>query len=235
MLIIEYWNGIQTVVNTPTVRTTTTSTGATTWINCGGTWTNCGASGGGNGGATGTALFGSGSGGGGGVTTGCYTTQIVNTFIEIDEEQYVQHAEYYELARQRGVVFRIRTAEETRLRAEATERLRIVAEQAQRERQVILDKARNLLLSHLSAQQRETFEKNKWFVVVGGRSKTEYRIRTDYGTAGNIDVMAKGKKVASLCCHCRSDIPNEDQFLAQKIALQWDEDNFLKIANRRAA
>src|SRR5258706_16338776 len=105
MPIIEYWNGIQTVVNTPTVWTTMNTATAST----GSTWINCGAGGGG--------LFGDGGG-------TCYATQMANPFIqtadtfvgiiEMDEEQYVQHAEYYELARQRGVVFRIRTAEQTR-------------------------------------------------------------------------------------------------------------------------
>src|SRR5258706_2940784 len=176
------------------------------------------------------------SSGTGNAIASCYTTQTAFVgVIEIDEEDYVNHAEQYELARQRGVQFHIRTAEETRLRAEAAERVRVIAEQIERERQVIRERARELLISHLTTEQRKTFEKNKWFVVVGGKTKTEYRIRTDYGIAGNIDVMAKGKKVASLCCHCRSDIPNEDQFLAQKIALMWDEDAFLKTANRRAA
>ncbi len=168
-------------------------------------------------------------------TADAIANTFVNGFIEIDEEDYVNHAEYYELARQRGIQFRIRTAEETRLRAEAAERARVAAEHARRERDAVIARARELLLSHLTAEQRETVEKNKWFVVVGGRTKTEYRIRTDYGIAGNIEVLSKGKKVATLCCHCNHAIPNNDQFLAQKIALQYDEDNFLKIANRRAA
>jgi hypothetical protein len=40
---------------------------------------------------------------------------------------------------------------------------------------------------------------------------------------------------ARLCCHCDAAIPACDQFLAQKLALQWDEDEFLRKANRRAA
>src|SRR5258706_2977497 len=176
--------------------------------------------------------------------TGCYISQMANTFvgvIEIDEDEYMNHAEQYELARQRGIQFRVRTAEETRIRAEASERERVKVEQSIRERQAIRkrqairERAREMLISHLTTEQRESFEKNRWFVVFSGKSKTEYHIRTDYGIAGNIDVMAKGRKVASLCCHCRSDIPNEDQFLAQKIALMWVEDNFLKTANRCAA
>src|SRR5260221_8541441 len=99
--------------------------------------------------------------------TDCYINQMHNTFfgvIEIDEDEYMNHAEQYELARQRGIQFRVRTAEETRIRAEAAERERIKVERIERERQVIRERARELLVSHLTTEQRETFEKNRWFV-----------------------------------------------------------------------
>jgi hypothetical protein len=153
----------------------------------------------------------------------------------VDEDEYVNHTEYYELARQRGVIFRIRTAEEKRLAEEAAEQARIVREQRELERQAAKRRAHELLLSYLTAEQRETVEKHKWFVVVGGKSKTKYRIRTDKGVAGNIEVLSWGRKVATLCCHCKSDIPEADQFLAQKIVLTFDEDEFLRTANRTAA
>lgn len=181
-------------------------------------------------------------------STNCYTTttmisgesvglvfNIGADRYEIDEEDYMNHAEYYELARQRGVHFHIRTAEEKRLRDEAIARQWAEAEQRERMRMEGRERARELLLSNLSSEQRSTFEKNKWFVVVGGKTKTKYRIRSDHGVSGNIQVMNKDKVEATLCCHCHYDIPDYDQFLAQKIALTWDEDNFLRIANRRAA
>lgn len=93
-------------------------------------------------------------------------------------------------------------------------------------------KAEELLLSHLTPEQRETFVKNKWFVVQG--KKQQYRINgTRY--AGNIDIMDGEKVTARLCCHCTVDIPLHDHLLAQKIMLESAEDDFIKLANRRAA
>ena len=52
--------------------------------------------------------------------------------IVIDEEDLVTHAEYFALARARGVAFRIRTAEERRLAEEAQKRAaRFAAQEAQ--------------------------------------------------------------------------------------------------------
>jgi len=156
-------------------------------------------------------------------------------YYEIDESEYMNNKEYFDLARARGVAFRIRTAEETRLRAEAVANAQRRQQESLAKKQAILSRAKELLLEHLTQDQRNTFEKNRWFIVKGSKSKTEYRIRTDYGIAGNIDVLNKGQRVATLCCHCRYDIPESDQFLSQKLALMYDEENFLKVANRRAA
>lgn len=98
------------------------------------------------------------------------------------------------------------------------------------------ERAKGLLLGHLTASQKETFEKNKWFVVEGGKSKQQYRIRAESHTI-NIDVM-DGKKVKhKLCAHLRYDsgAPLHDHILAQKLMLESAEDDFLKIANRHAA
>lgn len=169
-------------------------------------------------------------------TTSCISTNFVVTEIIVDEEDVVNHAEYFELARQRGISFRIRTAEERRLAAEAAERVRVEQERRAWLRNEAEARSRELLLSHLTADQRDTFDKNRWFVVIGGRSGQRYRIRTGTGFNGNIDVMQKGSVQSRLCCHCCSgDVPDHDQYLAQKIALMWDEDNFLRMANRHAA
>lgn len=92
-------------------------------------------------------------------------------------------------------------------------------------------KAEELLLSHLTAEQRETFVKGRWFVVKG---KThQYRINGKT-YAGNIEILEGDKVVARLCCHCRPDIPLHDHLLAQKIMLESAEDDFIKLANRRS-
>jgi hypothetical protein len=174
-------------------------------------------------------------------STGLTACSSNNTFIhcaglvfEVDEEDYVNHAEYYALACQRGVTFRIRTAEEKRLAAEAAERARVETERRDRERQQALARSREFLLCHLSAEQRATFERNRWFIVRGDKSGMAYRIK-DAGLNGNIDVMRGEAVAARLCCHCVGELPVYDHYLAQKIALQWDEERFLKTANLRAA
>lgn len=97
------------------------------------------------------------------------------------------------------------------------------------------ERARELLLSKLSAEQREAFTKNGWFVVEGGKSKRKYRIRSNH-YQGNIDVLDVANKVIyRLCVHCALDIPLEDHLLAQKIMLELAEDDIIKLANRHAA
>lgn len=97
-------------------------------------------------------------------------------------------------------------------------------------------KAKELLLGHLTPAQKETFNKNNWFVVEGGRSKQQYRIKAGSYSI-NIEVM-DGKKVKHRLCahlHYNAGVPLHDHILAQKIMLESAEDDFLKIANRHAA
>jgi hypothetical protein len=112
------------------------------------------------------------------------------------------------------------------------ERARIEAESARIE--AARARAHALLLSHLTPAQRQTFETNKWFVVEGGRSKTRYRVRS-HACAGNIELLDGERVTHRLCGHCDHTIPLGDQLLAQKLMLELDEDEFLKLANRRAA
>jgi hypothetical protein len=168
-------------------------------------------------------------------TTSTTTTTNTVYWYFTEQEQWVEHSQYLGLARQRAFVFRERTAEQQR---ELAERQRIAAEQNALRmiaHQAALAKSRELLVSHLTKEQLRTFEKNKWFVVEGGRSKQLYRIR-DGGYSGNIDVLAGERVTHRLCCHCLdSAVPIYDHLLAQKLHLQYDEDAFLQIANRHAA
>jgi hypothetical protein len=94
--------------------------------------------------------------------------------------------------------------------------------------------AMELLLAHLSEQQRETFHANGWFIVEGGKSKKRYRIRAHDHLVANVDRLnGNGNVLFKLCAHCRRDlIPLGDQLLAQKLMLEADEERFLAIANR---
>jgi hypothetical protein len=87
-----------------------------------------------------------------------------------------------------------------------------------------------LLLAHLTPEQRRTFEENKWFVVEGGRTKRKYKIHAEGHLNANVEVMGENHR---LCAHCNYDLPYNDQVLMQKVMLELDEDSFLRVANRR--
>ena len=100
--------------------------------------------------------------------------------------------------------------------------------------------AKQLLLDHLTPEQRKTFEDRGWFVVEGGKSKKPYRIETKMGFHGNVVELKdhpKGRQDIARYCFQLHDtrIPHFDHILAQKLALECDEENILKLANRSAA
>jgi hypothetical protein len=112
-----------------------------------------------------------------------------------------------------------------REREEQRER-RIARSQAQ-------DRARTLLLSFLSPDQRRSLEANNAFIITAA-SGQRYRIRP--GTIGNVDVLAAdndNQKIHSLCFHQRNylDVPVEDVMLAQMLHLLDDEESVKRIAN----
>ncbi len=95
-------------------------------------------------------------------------------------------------------------------------------------------RATELLLDHLDAQQIADFKRARRFVVHSRDGERAYRIQ--YGKQGNVYLLDKDRRtpVASYCIH--PDInccPTEDVMLAQKLLLEADEKEFLRIANRR--
>nr|WP_249140356.1 MULTISPECIES: hypothetical protein [Bradyrhizobium] len=92
-------------------------------------------------------------------------------------------------------------------------------------------RGRRLLCQWLSPRQLEQFKLYQHFDVVGSHTGRIYRI--SYGAAANVHVLdAKGEP---LCCYCF--VPNArlvpgDIMLAQKIALETDENSALALANR---
>ena len=98
------------------------------------------------------------------------------------------------------------------------------------------DRARQLLLSHLTPEQRQTFESNRWFVVQGGKSGRRYRIKDTDDLVANIDVLDGDRVDHRICAHAPIDrFPLHDHLLAQKIMIECEEEQMLKIANRHAA
>lgn len=140
----------------------------------------------------------------------------------LDASQHQAAEEQRRLERQRRAAEIARRAEELRVQQEAKERERAKAT------------AHALLQANLSPEQRETFEKNHWFIVEGGKTKTKYRIRGNGTLVANVDVLKDDGKISHrLCAHCNpNEIPMPDHLLAQKLMLEISEDDFLRIANR---
>lgn len=110
------------------------------------------------------------------------------------------------------------------------------ADTMRRHRRKAKERAQELLLANLTPEQRRTLKDNKWFVVEGGKSKQKYRIRAEDHLVGNIDVIEGAGVKYRLCAHCDlKAVPHGDQLLAQKLMLEFAEDDFLRVANRHAA
>jgi len=101
-------------------------------------------------------------------------------------------------------------------------------------------RARNLLNSMLSPEQREELEADNRFHlrVIDGKSGAERVYRIDQGYQGNVKLLGPdGRPIKSYCIHAKTTddegnrLPNEDHMLAQKLLLQTDEERFLRVAN----
>lgn len=110
-------------------------------------------------------------------------------------------------------------------------------ERAQRaaERKAADERARMLLLEHLTPEQREYVKKHKFFVIEGGKSKKKYRIWTERGTNGNVERLKDdGHPDLAYCVHLTSDkfvFPHSDHILGQKLMLEMAEEEIMKVAN----
>lgn len=95
-----------------------------------------------------------------------------------------------------------------------------------------LERAEALLQMLLDGEQQKQFTKDRTFEVIGSQSKRRYRIR--HGIHGNVRLLDEaGKEIASFCAQPHG-VPDADAVLAQKLMLETAEDDFLKVANRRA-
>ena len=92
-------------------------------------------------------------------------------------------------------------------------------------------RAYTLLKRWLSPEQIAQLERHGYFEVRGSHSGKCYRIRRDRNM--NIDELdGKGFRVAVWCFGPTGQLPLGDNMLAQKIALETDEQAALAIANR---
>jgi hypothetical protein len=88
-------------------------------------------------------------------------------------------------------------------------------------------KAKSLLLENLSIEQREMYERHGFFEIEA-HSRRRYRIHCN-SVVANIYRLDDGGR---FCAHCDSNLPYEDHFLAQKLMIEYEEETFLRIANR---
>lgn len=94
------------------------------------------------------------------------------------------------------------------------------------------DRANALLEKHLDERQKKDWKEKGWFIV-DAKSGKKYRI--DRGTHGNVKLLDETGRVVRGYCAQPNDVPEGDANLAQKLALEHDEEAFLRVANPRAA
>jgi hypothetical protein len=101
--------------------------------------------------------------------------------------------------------------------------------QVSRPRTAAEQKALTLLREWMSPAQLARFESYGHFEVIGSRTGKRYRIR--YNRVVNIDELdERGAQVATWCFGPEGNLPRGDIMLAQKIALENDEEAALAIA-----
>lgn len=92
-------------------------------------------------------------------------------------------------------------------------------------------KAQDLLRSWLSPDQAKQYDEKKYFEVVGSDTKKRYRVYQ--GRQQNVwEVDEKGDKVCGWCFLPEGNLVEGDVMLGQKIALETNEREALKKANK---
>ena len=155
------------------------------------------------------------------------TTSATTTTVTATSSAYaswVEHITYRQETRE---------AQQDRL-ARETEAQRVATEQRlQREavEQRAAQRAEQLLVETLTTEQARAWQENRAFFVTGHKTGKRYKIRE--GSHGNIkELDAQGKECASLCVNVPRGLPNQDNVLAQKLMLEWHEEELLRRANR---
>lgn len=139
--------------------------------------------------------------------------------------------------RARELLQQQRAWQEQRIRQATPEEVRAAQEretlrQAERIRRAAeLDaatrRAEDLLREHLTEEQAKHLDaKQCFYLEVNGR-----RYRIDRGTHGNVKLLDKDGKILGAFCIQPSGVPVPDSMLAQKLWLEGDEKEFLRVAN----
>jgi hypothetical protein len=108
---------------------------------------------------------------------------------------------------------------------------RRVVEERNAEARRIEEKARNLFLSLLSDEQKLAM-KNNHYVIETSPAGHRYMIRTNGHWTGNVRLLdGMDQPLADLCCHSFGRMPKYDQFAAQLLAIRYNEEEFIGVAN----
>lgn len=121
------------------------------------------------------------------------------------------------------------SAETTETREQAMKKLA----DAMKERNEIKARAKDLLISVLSPEQQKQLDKLTGFVVEA--EERRFFIEAKGGTSGNVKELDQNDRiVSSFCIHTRmsDNIPHDDLYAAQKLLIEHDLTQFLKIANK---
>jgi len=107
----------------------------------------------------------------------------------------------------------------------AAEKVRLTKEKAKEE------KAHQLLREVITSEQDQQLEKDGYFELVSVKSGHRYRINK--GRAGNVQQLddLTGKPIKKLCFHPTEYVHNYDTMVAQKLMLENDEEQVLRVAN----
>ena len=92
-------------------------------------------------------------------------------------------------------------------------------------------KAKALLEEWLSSEQLIQYERNRWFEVVGSKTGKRYRIQ-EQQQQNVYELDAKGRPIRGWCFMPKGRLATGDVMLAQKIALETDENGAMKVALR---
>jgi len=142
----------------------------------------------------------------------------------------------YEIVTQPRLQVPTRTPEQVSAQLDAERQARTVADQQwkdhQAKQQAAKAKAERLLGAHLNAEQAQAWKENRAIFVT---AKSGRRFKIKEGRAGNIEeVNAEGTPIRHHCVHVApGDIPDVDNVLAQKLALEYNEEMIMRLSISR--
>lgn len=158
--------------------------------------------------------------------SGCNSTSIsANTYMSGDS--YTIWGNWNHVSQRHGIQ---EETDEQRLQRQCLEeRMRQNEVERQRKYAEADEKAKKLLEECLDEEQKKTFRKDSFFLF---EVKSGNRYKINKGCSRNIQQVDKeGKVLRHLCIHPRNNVPVYDTMLAQKLALEAEEEKVLKVAN----